>query len=303
MSTIHEYKVGGKRKDIYQAFRNIWLYPFLVSRHKYLVLNFFRREFYGRFKGSILGVGWVLIHPIFLFIVYYLVFGELFQLRAAPGKPETWYPIYLFSGIVVWMLFSETSLQSCTIVTDNGNLIKKVAFPAELLPFPKILVNLVVFLVGTGVILGVSGIIYIFAPDKSPVSLNGSHVLFFVPIALELALFTLGLSLLLATLHVFIRDTFQVYSVFLMFWFFVTPVFWHTAMLKSSPFYKKVAHILALNPLFNYVQGIRACIGVLDKPLNTARSCFFAGLLPCLIIFVLGCFVFNLYKRRFADEV
>ena len=301
MAVIHEYKVAGLREEMVKALKSTVSYPSLVKRHKYLVYNFFRREFYGRFKGSILGIGWVLIHPVFLFFIYYLVFGILFQWRGAADKPETWYPIYLFSGIVVWMLFSETALQSCTIVVDNGNLIKKVAFPSELLPFPKLMVNILVFLVGVGIILFISGIIHLISPEKVPINLNGYHVLFFVPLVLEMALFTLGFSLLLATLHVFIRDTFQIFSVVVMFWFFVTPIFWHKGMVKA--FYESLKPVMKLNPMFNYLQGIRASMGIIDPPLRSAAESVVAGFFPAVLFFLFGCFLFNLYKKRFADEV
>ncbi|MEO6597199.1 MAG: ABC transporter permease, partial [Planctomycetota bacterium] len=122
-------------------------YPLAIWRNRYLVGNFFRRELLGRFRGSVLGLFWVLVHPIFLFIVYYLVFGYLFNKAGAAPSQE--FAIYLFSGVIGFASLNEGISRSCTCVVDNGNLVKKVAFPCQLLPVPVILVSLMVYVVGS----------------------------------------------------------------------------------------------------------------------------------------------------------
>jgi hypothetical protein len=73
-------------------------YPLLIWKHRSLVRNFYRRELLGRFRGSVFGLLWVLIHPIFLFVTYYLVFGIMFGTRSPGGQHELWYPLFSLLG-------------------------------------------------------------------------------------------------------------------------------------------------------------------------------------------------------------
>ncbi len=306
MTTIQEVKARRWTHVAADALGEALVYPLKVYRHRYLVANAFRRELFGRFKGSLLGVGWVLIHPVFLFITYYLVFGLLFSMRLKPGVPNSWYSFYLFSGILIWMLFSETTIRSCSIVVDNGNLIQKVAFPSELLPLPLVLVNLVVFGVGLLVVYAGSGIWALVDSSSLALTWPGPEFLFILPLAFEVALFALGMGLFLAAAHVFLRDTLQIYTVLLLFWFFVTPIFWYKDFVArggGADFLDRMKAYIQANPFYSYTLGIRGAIGITDHPWRDAVAGTLGGLLPALAAFFLGCFFFNLLKRRFADEV
>jgi lipopolysaccharide transport system permease protein len=142
-------------------------YPLMIWRHRYLVHNFFRRDLLGRFRGSSLGLFWVLVHPIVMFVVYYLVFGYLFGNPKTGNAPTPDYALYLFSGVIAFTALNEGITRSCTCVVDNGNLVKKVAFPSELLPVPLIMVSLVVYLVGALVCVCVGLTYGVLAPGWS----------------------------------------------------------------------------------------------------------------------------------------
>lgn len=306
MSELHEYRAMASRLQVRPALQRALAYPATAFRHRYLVANSFRREFFGRFKGSVLGAGWVLIHPIFLFLTYYMVFGLLFGMRGKQGSPESWYPFYLFSGIITWMLFSESALRSTTVVVDNGNLIKKVAFPAELLPLPLVGVNLLVFGVGLLTLYLAAALWGTLDPAALAVPWPGWHTLLVIPIALEVCLFALGLGLLLATAHVFIRDTVQIFSVVLLFWFFLSPVFWHTELVArsgSQDFFARVSWLIFGNPFYHFTMGVRGAIGISETPVRDAVQGVVKGLPPALLLFFVGAFFFNFHKKRFADEV
>ena len=306
MTAIQEIKARRWTHVAGDALAEAVSYPLKVYRHRYLVANAFRRELFGRFKGSLLGVGWVLIHPVFLFITYYLVFGLLFNMRGKPGAPASWYSFYLFSGILIWMLFSETTLRSCSIVVDNGNLIQKVAFPSELLPLPLVLVNLVVLGVGLFVIYAGSAVWALVDSSTLAITWPGPEFLLIFPLAFEVALFALGVGLFLAAAHVFLRDTLQIYTVILLFWFFVSPIFWYSDFVSrggGADFLRRMQGFIQANPFYSYTLGIRGALGISDRPWSDALSGVEGGLLPALAAFLLGCFFFNLLKRRFADEV
>ncbi len=306
MTTIQEVKARHWTHVAADALREALIYPLKAYRHRYLVANAFRRELFGRFKGSILGVGWVLIHPVFLFVTYYLVFGLLFNMRGKPNAPVSWYSFYLFSGILIWMLFSETTLRSCTIVVDNGNLIQKVAFPSELLSLPLVLVNMVVLGVGLLVVYAGSAVWALIEPSTLAITWPGPEFILIFPLALEVALFALGIGLFLAAAHVFLRDTLQIYTVLLLFWFFVSPIFWYPDFVArggGADFLSRMEEFIKANPFYSYTLGMRGAIGITDHPWKDALAGVAGGLLPALAAFFLGCFFFNLLKRRFADEV
>jgi len=276
-------------------------YPATIWRHRYLLQNFFRRELLGRFRGSVLGIFWVLVQPIFLFLIYYLVFGYMFGHVRTGEAPSKDFALYLFTGVLAFNALSEGCMRACTSVVDNGNLVKKVAFPSELLPVHTVLVAMVVYLVGAGVCL-VVGIGY----D----TLHPDWTLLLLPLVLLIqTAFTLGLGLLLANLHVFARDTAQLWSILAMAWMFLTPIFWFPYQVEEG-LGGWLQTILNLNPAYPLVQAQRLVLGARDTVIGdhlvtfgnlgnhllvaSAWAVFFLGL---------GFGVFTSRKHKFADLV
>ena len=125
--------------------RRVVLLPRLLMSHRDLVTTSVRRDLEARFKGTVLGWLWPLVHPLFLFGVYYFVFTELLQVKM-PGLPEdkkAGMGVFMFVGITVWATIAETLNRGTNVIIDNGNLIKKLAFPSEILPLNVTLVGLV----------------------------------------------------------------------------------------------------------------------------------------------------------------
>ncbi|MDP6423248.1 MAG: ABC transporter permease [Planctomycetota bacterium] len=294
-SDVHGYDAVQDRPSPARYLREVLDYPRLAWRHDSLLRNFFRREFLGRFRGSLLGGVWVLIHPFFLFATYYLVFGILFNMRDMPPSPMS-YPLYLFIGILAWTAFIETTTRAVGLVVDNGNLIQKVAFPAQLLPLHLIAVNLIVYTVGV--------IVYMILALCTGWALPGMSLLALPAVLVVQAIFTLGLSLLLAGGFVFMRDLAQIYPILATLWFFATPVFWHPTLLTPES-QALVASVAWCNPMEHILAGHRAALGV-GFPLQTTGDAFMHSLhaLPfALVMFVIGFLVFRSLQHRFADEV
>lgn len=236
--------------------------PAELWRHRYLVQNFFRRELLGRFRGSLLGLLWVLVHPIFLFVIYYLVFGYLFGPKFDPETgPDPHYALYLFSGVLVFTSLNEGLTRSCTAVVDNGNLVKKVAFPSQLLPVHLILIGLMVYLVGASVCVAAGTAYGVLQPGWS---------LLLLPVVLVVQfLFTYGFGLLLANLHVFSRDTSHLWGILSTAWMFLSPVFWYPAMFadkfgSADGVPSVLGTLLALNPAYPLLQAHRIALGAVD---------------------------------------
>ena len=293
----HGYDVVKDRPRLLRFLAEVPRYAPLVWRNRGLVRNFYRRELMSRFRGSIFGMLWVLIHPIFLFFTYYLAFGVMFGARAPDGQHELWYSLFLFSGVIAWTAFAESTARCASLVVENGNLIKKVSFPAQLLPLHIIAVNVLVFCVGVICYLVVAAIVGFPLP--------GLVILSLPFVLLVQLLFTLGVSLLLGAVHVFFRDIAQIWPILLMFWFFATPIFWYPQMF---PDLESLLPLLEWNPMYHlmvahrYALGMPTPAGELLGPIEVvtlaARS-----LLPAAIAFVIGFVVFRSLQHRFADEV
>ncbi len=279
-------------------------YPFLIQRNMALVRNFFRREFLGRFRGSLLGVFWVLVHPIFLFLTYYLVFGLMFAVRSPEGAHPLWYPMYLFTGVLAWTAFVETAVRCTTLIIENGNLIKKVAFPAQLLPLHLIAVNLVVYLVGV--------LAYYILSALTGFVFPGYGLLLLPLVLVVQALFTIGVGLILASWNVFFRDINQIFPIVANLWFFATPIFWYEEMLLGRggdlSGIRTLLGWLEWNPMTPLLRAHRAVLGI-PLPDGTAPSMGYildavgTAALPAVFFFFFGFLVFRSLQHRFADEV
>jgi lipopolysaccharide transport system permease protein len=296
---VHEYDAARRRRGILRHLGPVVSYPALAWQQRLLVQNFFRRELLGRFRGSFLGVFWVLVHPIFLFAIYYVVFGYFFRVKWNPllGRPDPEFAVYLFSGIIVYTAFMEATGRACTVITDNGNLVKKVAFPCELLPLHLGMVSLMVYLVGAVVLLVVGG-------SLGNVVIGAKLLLWPVVLVIHAAL-ALGIGLLLACLHVFMRDMTQIWGILSQAWLFLSPVFWHVDQFKAQ--LGSAVALLYLNPIYPLIQAHRHVLGVgvkgeltVDEPLGQVLLLSAAW---ALFFLLLGYGVFMSRREKFADLV
>lgn len=274
-------------------------YPVLMVQHRYLLQNFFRRELLGRFRGSALGMFWVLIQPLFQFCIYFLVFGYLFGRSGV--APSTDFALYLFTGIIAYNALAEGCMRSCSSVVENGNLVKKVAFPSELLPVHSVLVAQTVYLVGAlvGLVLGLCN--HVLHPDWT--------LLLLPVVMLVQTVFTIGLGLLLANLNVFARDVQQLWAIISMAWMFLTPVFWLPNQLKDH-LGGWLQAILSFNPAYPLLQAHRIVLGARDMQINETTVQFGNLWLHLLVasgwalfFMALGLALFRSKKHKYADLV
>lgn len=252
---VQHYAVAEEPRFPWLHVGQVFGYPARIWQHRGLVWNFFRRELLGRFRGSFLGIFWVLIQPLFLFALYFLVFGFLFGPKVGPQGPDASFAFFLFAGIIAWSAFVEGAGRACSSVVDNGNLVKKVRFPCELLPVHLVAVALLVYLVGA-VILIVSGLAFgVVRPDAKLLAL---------PLLLVVqAAFTLGVGLFLAMLQVFMRDTNHLWSLGSQAWFFLSPVFWPPGFMRVQ-LGDEWLDLARLNPAYPLIQAHRAVLGIGD---------------------------------------
>ena len=184
-----------------------------LGRYRGLIQSLVARELKARYRGSVLGFFWSFINPLLLLLVYSFVFKYVLP---AKFKDVDHYELFLFCGLLPWTWFSSSLLESSGVLISGGNLIKKVLFPAEILPIVTVIANLVHFLLGLS-ILAVFLIYY-------------QRPLYFVelawfPVAVIVQLvFTLGCALLLSAVTVHFRDVRDILGHLITFWFFATPI-------------------------------------------------------------------------------
>jgi len=244
-----------------------------------------RRNIEIRYKGTMMGLVWMLVTPLVMLAVYTFVFGVVLKARAtAFGDSMGAFALFLFCGMTVFNIFSESVTGSVGIVTGNPNYVKKVVFPLELLPVSAVLTACFFGLIWIGILLlGIGILLHKFC--LAAVCLP----LIFIP----LILFSCGFSWLVASLGVFLRDLAHVIGILLMVLYFMTPIFYSVEAVPVS-----LRPLMLLNPLTTLVQSTRQVLMLGQWP--SWHLLGFVTLLS-MAIFQLGYFWFMKTKRGFAD--
>jgi lipopolysaccharide transport system permease protein len=184
-----------------------------LVRYRGLIQSLVARELKARYRGSVLGFFWSFINPLTLLLIYTFVFK--YVMPAAPQGTDP-YPLFMFCGLLPWTWFSSSLMESSGVLISGGNLIKKVLFPAEVLPIVTVTANMIHFFLALP-ILGFF-LIWFSAPLTVP-----ELACFPLVVAVQL-IFTLGCALILSALTVHFRDIRDILSNILTLWFFETPI-------------------------------------------------------------------------------
>src|SRR5436190_17103858 len=130
----------------------------LVERRS-LLFQLVRRDFEQRFIGSAIGWIWGLIHPLVLLLSWTFVFQVCLRQKVPAGEETTNYPLFLFAGMLPWLLFSETVQRSASSLLEQANLITKTVFPSEIIPVSVFLSSLVGHLLALTLVVGAVGVV------------------------------------------------------------------------------------------------------------------------------------------------
>ena len=193
----------------------MWANLARLLRHRGLVQTLVVRDLKARYRGSVLGFFWSFANPLLLLLVYTFVFSVVLDgFRPVEIEP---YALFLFCGLLPWTWFSSGLTEAGNSLVANGNLIKKVLFPAEVLPVVAVFANMVHFLLALPILVAALILLAPTAPGLSEL------VWFPIVVGVQLLL-TLGLGLFLAALTVHFRDIKDLLSNVLTLWFFATPI-------------------------------------------------------------------------------
>ncbi len=258
-----------------------------LFRYRGLVHILVARELKARYRGSVLGFFWSFVNPLLLLLVYSFVFTSIIPRGDLAGLEP--YAVFLFCGLLPWTWFSSSLNESANILIVNGNLIKKVVFPVEILPVVAVASNLCHFVLGLPILFGF--LVWYDVPLR-PADL----VWFPAVVAVQLCL-TLGLAMILAALTVHFRDVRDLLANGLTLWFFSTPILYEMSTVPEGI----IRAVMNLNPFAHLAISYQQIL-FHEDPFDHWRwlAAVAAGSGG---LFLLGYWFFDRLRDSFAEEV
>ncbi|MBR6029821.1 MAG: ABC transporter permease [Clostridia bacterium] len=248
-----------------------------MRHYDFLIRQLVSRDFNTKYRQSLLGVVWSFLNPLLTMTVQYIVFSTLFSTSIDN------FPVYLLTGIVLFNFFSEACTLGLESIVSNGSLINKVYMPKYIYPFSRTLSSLI------NMLITLIPLLMLMLFTGTPITWS----LLLMPIDLLLLFgFTLGLTLLLCTLNVFFRDTRFLWSVLVLLWTYLTPLFYPESIIPFG-----LRTVYRMNPMYQFITFLRAIAmeGTAPTPAN---------LLGCLIasagMLLLGSWVFHRHQDHFV---
>ena len=253
-----------------------------VWEYRELVWFLIWRDIKVRYKQASLGIAWAVIQPVMTMLVFTLIFGRLAQLPS-DGLP---YPVFTFTALLPWQLFSGALTGSANSVVNSASLISKVYFPRLVIPIASVMATLVDFSISFGVLLGLMA--------WYGISLRLAVVVLPLLVMLALAI-ALAVGLWASALNVRYRDVRHVMPFVVQFWLLASPVAYSTSLI-TSPAWRAV---YSLNPMVGVIEGFRwAVLGSTPPSVLVVPSVFVTG-----VLLAGGLFFFRRTEASFADVI
>jgi len=251
-----------------------------LYQYRELLKTNIQKEIRGKYKGAWLGVVWSYLNPLLMLVVYSVVFSKIMKIQI----PN--YTMFLFTALIPWTFFTQTVSQGAFSVVANGSILKKVYFPREIIPISIVTSNVITFLISCIIMLffifvtglGVSWYILLF-----PVVLISQYVLL------------LGITFILSSVTVYIRDLEHIITVLLMVMFYGTPIVYSMDMVPAS-----MKAILLLNPMTPIINSYRDILFYKQMP-NLKDLALI--IIVSIVLFNIGLVIFRKLERNFAEEL
>ena len=251
-----------------------------LYNYRELLKTNIKKDVGGKYKNSVLGVLWSFINPLLQIAVYALVFQVILK------SDIDNYTVYLCCGLIPWQYFSSVVLRGAATIIDNGNIIKKVYFPREILPISVVTSEGVNFLISTIIILGF-------------VILGGIglswNILWYFLIFIIQFIVSIGVAFIVSSLTVYFRDLQHLLGIFMQLLFYATPIVYAISSVPAG-----LQWIVKINPMSYLIEGYRAIFYNRTMP-------DFQGLLIALamgiVLCLIGYFVFKKLEKKFAEEL
>jgi len=247
-----------------------------------LLFNLVHREISQRYKQSILGYAWVILNPLFQLLVLSFVFSTIFRVSSF-NVP---YIVFLLVGLLPWNFFSLSLSSSANSLVGNASLITKIYFPREILVLATILAKMVDFFYSCLVL------VFFFFFYHLPFNIQ---TLWVIPILFIQLIFTISLSLLIASFNLFYRDIQYLLNLIVSLWFYLTPIIY-----PIEQFPEKYRFVFALNPMSVIINAYRQTVLGGGQP--NLQSLGIAAFVS-VILFIISYLIFKKSEGKFADYV
>ncbi len=256
-----------------KVFKNLYEYRELLK-------SSIKKDVGGKYKNSVLGVLWSFLYPLLQIAVYAIVFPLIMR-----SNMEN-YTVFVCCGLIPWNFFSTAISRSSFTMIENGNILKKVYFPREILPISVVTSEAVNFVISTIIILA-----FVLG---SGMGLTW-YVVFYPLILLVQYVLLIGISLFVSSITVYFRDLQHFIGIALQLLFYATPIVYATNIIPES-----YQWILRLNPMTFIIDGYRSIFYYQQQPDFMTLG---MTLLISVVLCVVGYLLFNKLQKRFAEEL
>ncbi len=256
-----------------KVFKNLYNYRELLKTNV-------KKEIRGKYKNSFLGVLWSFLNPLLQILVYALIFQLILK------NPKENYAIFLCCGLIPWTFFSSTLSRAAFTMVENGNILKKVYFPREILPISIVTSEAVNFLISTVIIIA---FVVFGGLGLSP------YILLYPLVLLVQYILLIGLSLIISSISVYIRDLQHLIGVVMQLLFYATPIVYAA---ESIP--ENFSWILYCNPMTYIINAYR------DIFYNQTMIDFVPLMILLaisIVICIIGYMMFNKLQKGFAEQL
>jgi lipopolysaccharide transport system permease protein len=218
-----------------------------LLRNRHLIWSLVKRDVLGRYRGSMFGILWSFFNPLLMLLIYTFVFSVIFKARWSAGSTsKVEFAMVLFSGLLVFNIFSECLNRAPSLVLMNVNYVKKVVFPLEILPMVSL---------GCALFHGAVSFLVWLLFHCAFFGLPPATAWLLPVVLLPMLCLTMGLSWLLASLGVYLRDVSQVILLVTTALLFLSPIFYPISALPED-----IQRFIQLNPMTSIVEDVRGVL-------------------------------------------
>lgn len=262
------------------VFKNLYNYRELIKTSV-------KKDIGGKYKHSFLGVLWSFINPLLQIAVYAIIFPLIMRDSSAYKD----YTVFMVCGLIPWSYFSTVLNRSSFVMIENGNILKKVYFPREILPLSLVVSETVNFLISCLIIVA-----FIFIRGFG----ISKYALFFPVILLVQFVMLLGIALILSSVTVYFRDLQHFVGVLLQLFFYATPIVYSVETIQNSSIGGKFLWVLKCNPMTYIIEGYRDIFYNQTMPDLKALGIIFLISIANLLV---GYAIFYKLQKKFAEEL
>lgn len=251
-----------------------------IYNYRELLKSNVKKEIRGRYKNSVLGILWSFLNPLLQLLVYAVIFGALL------GGGDSTYHIYICVALIPWTYFTTTITQAAFTIIGNGDIIKKVYFPREILPISVVTSGAVNFMISTIIILA----FVIF----SGIGIS-KYILLYPFILLVQYILLLGISFIVSAVTVYFRDLEHIIGIILMAAFYGTPIIYKLEQLPAN-----LQILMKLNPMTHLINAYRAIFYYHQLPNMKMLGIL---LIASIGLTVVGYYIFKKLQKGFAEQL